>query len=137
MADTLTFELVSPEKLLFSKPVTMVTVPGSGGEYGVLSGHSPMMTKIKPGVIRVYEENDSTVSARLFVAGGFAEVTQSRFTVLVQEALPVSDLDAAELNRQAKDIAAKISAAPESDLPALEAEQELIQAKIQAITSQA
>ncbi|MFA4995379.1 MAG: ATP synthase F1 subunit epsilon [Bdellovibrionales bacterium] len=133
MVATFTFELVSPEKLLFSKPVAMVTVPGSKGEYGVLAGHAPMITEIKPGVIKIYEENDATVSSSLFVAGGFAEVTQTRFTVLAGEAMLVSELDAAALHGQAKDLASKIAAASDdADRAALLAEQEIVAAKLQA-----
>ena len=73
MAETLQFELVSPEKLLFSKPVAMVTVPGGEGEYGVLPGHAPMITTVKPGVIEVFAE-EVAVGERIFVAGGFAEI---------------------------------------------------------------
>ncbi|MFA5041672.1 MAG: ATP synthase F1 subunit epsilon [Bdellovibrionales bacterium] len=132
MASTFTFELVSPEKLLFSQPVAMVTVPGSKGEYGVLAGHAPMITEIKPGVIRIYAENDATVSSRLFVSGGFAEVTQSRFTVLATEATPVSELDKAEIQKEAKELAAKLADCAEEDRAALLIQQEVLAAKLQA-----
>ncbi len=133
MSATFNFELVSPEKLLFSKPVAMVTVPGSKGEYGVLAGHAPMITEIMPGVIRIYEESDASVTAKLFVAGGFAEVTQTRFTVLAGEAIPVSELDVAELRGQAKDLVAKIAAAAtEADRDALMEQQAIVAAKLQA-----
>ncbi len=132
MADTFTFELVSPEKLLFSKPVAMVTVPGGEGEYGVLSGHAPMITTITPGVIQIYEEENAGPVERIFVAGGFAEVSQTRFTVLAGEAVPVSDLNRAALQEQAKAIAGKIDSANEHDLAALKTQQDVIAAKIQA-----
>jgi len=118
MAGTFAFELVSPEKLLFGRDVTMVTVPGTRGEYGVLAGHAPMITEIKPGVIRIYVDEDTTVTSRIFVSGGFAEVTQTRFTVLAEEAMPVSDLNRDELQNQAKDLAAKFAAAGAARAPA-------------------
>src|ERR1700743_1805574 len=92
MADKLQFELVSPEKLLLSEPVGMVVVPGSEGNFGVLPGHALFISTIRPGVIDVYE--DRTIGERIFVSGGFAEVTPERCTVLADEAMPLSSLDA-------------------------------------------
>jgi F-type H+-transporting ATPase subunit epsilon len=132
MAGTFTFELVSPDKLLFSRSVTMVTVPGSKGEYGVLSGHAPMITEIKHGVVRIYADDDMTVTSRFFVAGGFAEVTQMRFTLLSDEAVPVSDLNKIELQAQAKELASKIVAASDAERDAFIAQQAVLDAKIQA-----
>jgi len=89
------FELVSPEQLLLSEDVEMVVVPGSEGDFGVLPGHSPMISTVRPGVIHVF--TDGGVSSRIFVAGGFAEVTGGRCTVLAEEALSVDDIDRAEV----------------------------------------
>jgi F-type H+-transporting ATPase subunit epsilon len=102
MAEKLLFELVSPEKLLLSEQVAMVVVPGSEGNFGVLPGHSLLISTVRPGVIDVYEGSTSTISERIFVSGGFAEVTPERCTVLADEARPVSLLDraAAEAERR-------------------------------------
>jgi F-type H+-transporting ATPase subunit epsilon len=91
MADTTMFELVSPERLLMSKEVSMVVVPGADGFFGVLPRHSPLLSTLLPGVIDVYE--DGSVTDRIFVAGGFAEVTEDRCTVLAEEATKVAELD--------------------------------------------
>ena len=80
MADKVEFELVSPEKLLVSQPVDMVVVPGSEGNFGVLAGHSPFISTIRPGVIDIFE--GERIVDRIFIAGGFAEVTETRCTVL-------------------------------------------------------
>ena len=93
MADRVEFELVSPAKLLVSEPVEMVVVPGEDGDFGVLPGHAPVISLVRPGVIDIHE--DGRVSRRIFVAGGFAEVTPERCTVLAEEAQPVEDIDAA------------------------------------------
>jgi F-type H+-transporting ATPase subunit epsilon len=90
---TLQFELVSPEKLLVSRPVEMATIPAAEGEMGVLPGHAPMIVALRGGVISVKENGQTT--DRLFVAGGFAEVTPERCTVLADEATPVADLSRA------------------------------------------
>src|SRR5579863_5989179 len=100
MADKLQFELVSPEKLLLSEPVHMVIVPGTEGNFGVLPGHALFISTVRPGVIDVYE--DETVSERIFVSGGFAEVTPERCTVLADEAVPISSLDRAAVEIEAK-----------------------------------
>ena len=100
MADKLQLELVSPEKLLLSQSVGMVVVPGSEGNFGVLPGHALFISTVRPGIIDVYE--DKAVTERIFVSGGFAEVTPERCTVLADEALPVSSLDRAAVETQAK-----------------------------------
>jgi F-type H+-transporting ATPase subunit epsilon len=91
------FELVSPARLLTSKPVDMVVVPGDEGDFGVLPGHAPLLSTVRPGVILVYEGRE--VSERIFVAGGFAEVTRERCTVLAELAMPVSEIDSAQTER--------------------------------------
>jgi F-type H+-transporting ATPase subunit epsilon len=94
MADKTQFELVSPERLLRSDPVAMVVVPGAEGDFGVLPGHSLLISTVRPGVIDVYEDDRTTLSERIFISGGFAEVTPERCTVLADEAVPLSELDA-------------------------------------------
>src|SRR5256885_12776220 len=100
MADKVQFELVSPEKLLLSEAVDMVVVPGSEGNFGVLAGHSLLISTVRPGVIDVYEGNE--VSERIFVSGGFAEVTAERCTVLADEAMPISSLDRGQIDQSLK-----------------------------------
>lgn len=91
MADLIQFELVSPERLLVSREVEMVVVPGSEGDFGALPGHAPLISEIRPGVIAVFE--GGKVQERIFVAGGFAEVTNERCTVLAQQAIPLAEID--------------------------------------------
>ena len=85
------FELVAPERLLLSDAVDMVVVPGGEGDFGVLAGHAPLISTIRPGVIAVHD--GGKVTEQIFVSGGFAEVTQERCTVLAEEAVRVGDLD--------------------------------------------
>jgi F-type H+-transporting ATPase subunit epsilon len=93
MADTFTLELVSPEKLVFSRPVEMATIPAAEGEMGVLPNHAPMIVTLRGGVIKVQENGRET--EKLFVMGGFAEITPTRVTVLADEATPVAALSRA------------------------------------------
>ncbi len=98
MAERVEFELVSPERLLLSEPVEMVVVPGTEGDFGVLPGHAPMISTVRPGVISIHE--GGTVQTRIFVAGGFAEVTPERCTVLAESAVPLAEIDRAEVEGQ-------------------------------------
>jgi len=91
MAENTEFELVSPEQLLLSEPVEMVVVPGTEGDFGVLPGHAPMISAVRTGVISIWR--DGTVDRRIFVAGGFAEVTPERCTVLADEAVALETAD--------------------------------------------
>ncbi len=93
MAEQIEFELVSPERLLLAQPVEMVVVPGSEGDFGALPGHAPFVSTLRPGVIAVFDGGQ--VTERIFVAGGFAEVTAERCTVLAERAMPIDRLDRA------------------------------------------
>lgn len=87
---TVNFELVSPERLVKSLPVGMVVVPCSEGNIGVLPGHSPLIGTVRPGVVDIHR--GGKVSERIFVSGGFVEVTPDRCTLLAEEATPVTEL---------------------------------------------
>lgn len=111
---TFQLELVSPEKLLLSRQVEMAVLPASEGEMGVLPGHSPMIVTLGGGVIRVTEGGQ--VTERLFVAGGFAEVTPERCTVLANEATPVGQLSRAAAETRLREAEAAYAEAA-SDTP--------------------
>lgn len=120
MADLLTFELVSPERLLSSGKVAMVVVPGTEGDFGVLPGHAPLMSTIRPGAIAIYEIDSDTLTRRIFVDGGFAEVSERGLTILAESAVPVSDIDPAKV---AIDLAAARASGDEKAIERLEAMQ--------------
>ena len=101
MADKIHFDLVSPERLLLSEPVDMVTLPGSEGYFGVLAGHAPVLSTLRPGVIDVKGGEDGDM--RIFVRGGFAEVNPTKVVVLAEEAMPLSELDATALDKRIAD----------------------------------
>src|SRR5216683_1147884 len=79
------------------------------GEYGVLPGHSLLISTVRPGIIDVYSDEPTQISERIFVSGGFAEVTPERCTVLADEALPLSSLDRAATEQQAKALEATVA----------------------------
>lgn len=92
MADQVHFELVSPERLLFSANVGEVVIPGTEGDFAVLPGHSNLISTVRPGVIHILD-NGAQVSDRIFVEGGFAEVNAGGCTVLAERAVKVSEID--------------------------------------------
>jgi len=102
MAETTLFELVSPERLILSKDVSMVVVPGSEGLFGVLPRHTSMLSALAPGVIDVYE--DDIITERLFVVNGFAEVTGDRCTVLAEDVIPIEELNPDELEKKIEEM---------------------------------
>ena len=134
--DKVEFELVSPEKLLLSREVDMVVIPGAEGDMGVLPQHSPAITTVRPGTIVVYE--GGAVTDRIFIAGGFAEVSDNRCTVLAEEAMPVEDIDKASAE-QALTVARHDVVAAENDSQrnAAETAATVSEAKIQAVDSPA
>jgi len=97
---TFRFDLVSPEKLLFSGEVNQVDVPGSEGDFGVLAGHAPLVTTLRPGILVIYHEGGAQ---RIVVEGGFAEVGPAGLTVLADMAVPVDEFDVSQLVDVIKD----------------------------------
>ena len=97
MADAVHFELVSPERLVMSAEVGMVVIPGAEGDFGVLPGHALMISNVRPGVVSIY--NDRAIESRVFVAGGFAEVSDNRLTLLTEDAVALD-----EINRAGADV---------------------------------
>ncbi len=100
MSDRLSFHLVSPEREVFSGEVDQVVVPGSEGDFGVLPRHAPVMSAIRPGAITV---TDGAEVRRIFVLGGFADVTPDGLTILAEEAIDLAEVDAARLESDLKD----------------------------------
>src|ERR1700709_943858 len=107
-------EIVSPEKLLLSRPVDMVVIPASEGDMGVMEGHTPMIVMLRGGVIDLYE-GDRIVD-RLFVEGGFAEVTPERCTVLANMAIPLAEVTKADADRRLAEAEAAYEAADKRDV---------------------
>jgi F-type H+-transporting ATPase subunit epsilon len=98
---TFHFELVSPQKIAFSGEVDQVDVPGSEGYFGVLAGHAPLISLIRPGIMTVYAGGEQT---QLVVLGGFAEVGPDGLTVLADVATSAEDVDRAALRAQIADM---------------------------------
>jgi F-type H+-transporting ATPase subunit epsilon len=117
-------EIVSPEKLLLSRPVEMVVIPAAEGEMGVLGQHAPMIVLLQGGTIQLYGDQ---VTERLFVSGGFAEITPQRVTVLANEVTPPAQLSRSEGERRLEAAEAEYAAADTMDVAAQEAAMERMQ----------
>ena len=102
MVEQIQFELVSPEKFLFSEMVDMVTVPGGEGDYGVMFGHQPMITNIRPGIIEIEQNNEPLI--KFFVNGGFAEITGKSCSVMTEEAVNIEKFNLSNLEEKIKDL---------------------------------
>lgn len=130
------FELVSPEKILASEAVDMVVVPGTEGNFGVLPGHAPFISSIRPGTIDIY--NGRELAERIFVAGGFAEVTNKRCTVLADDAVRVTALDRGQVEAELEQRKAELEAVQGGEdavrLRAAERAVTVATAKLQALT---
>src|SRR5215470_7215191 len=98
---TLHFALVSPEKLLFTGDVDQVDVPGAEGDFGVMAGHAPLISSLRPGIMTVHRQGGAL---QVVVNGGFAEVNPAGLTVLADMAVPLDEFDRAVLAAQIKDV---------------------------------
>ena len=145
MPDRVEFELVTPERLLLSEMVEMVVVPGTEGNFGVLPGHAPLISTIRPGMIQIYE--GQTVRRQIFIVSGIAEVTPERCTVLADEAVSLDTLDRGSIETDLRDVEGNLPSLREQvaraadtdrerlliELRRLEREQAVLQAKLQAL----
>jgi F-type H+-transporting ATPase subunit epsilon len=139
------FELVTPERLLLSEMVEMVVVPGTEGNFGVLPGHAPLISSIRPGTIDVYE--GQTITRRIFVVSGIAEVTPERCTVLADEALSPDELDRGSIEAELQTVQGNLPSLRDQvaraagteretlliELRRLERQQNVFQAELQAL----
>ncbi|MBV9375399.1 MAG: ATP synthase F1 subunit epsilon [Alphaproteobacteria bacterium] len=145
MAERVQFELVTPERLLLSEMVEMVVIPGTEGNFGVLPGHAPLISSIRPGTIDVYE--GQTVTRRIFIASGIVEVTPEGCTVLADQALPPDELDRGTIDAELQALQGNLQSLREQmaraagaeretllvELRRLERQQNVLQAELQAL----
>jgi F-type H+-transporting ATPase subunit epsilon len=145
MVGRVQFELVTPERLMLSETVEMVVVPGTEGNFGVLPGHAPLISTIRPGMIEIYE--GQAVTRQIFVVSGIAEVTPERCTVLAEEAVSPDTLDRGAIEADLRivegnlpSLREQVARAADTDrerllieLHRLEREQAVLQAKLAAL----
>jgi len=134
MTQTIAFELVSPEARLVSEPVVLANIPGEEGIFGVGANHSALVATLQTGVVELYMEGQ-TAPRKIFIAGGFADVTNESCTVLAEQAVNVSDLDQATLEQALKDLSEDLGLAQEeADKARIQRKIDLTKAKLSAVT---
>ena len=99
----ISFDLVSPENLIFNDEVGMIIVPGKDGDFGVLPGHSKVMSSLRPGRVMVYGEDKNLLKA-FFVSGGFAEVNPEKCIVLAESVDEINSLEKSSIEKQIQDL---------------------------------
>jgi F-type H+-transporting ATPase subunit epsilon len=128
-------EIVSPERLLLSRPVDMVVIPASEGDMGVLEGHTPMIVMLRGGTIDLYDAD--RITDRLFVDGGFAEITPERCTVLADHVMPLAEVNRTDAEQRLAEAEAAYEAADKSNVAIEDAALDRLQsarARVEAAT---
>ena len=103
MESTISFDLVSPEHLIFNDKVGMIIIPGKEGDIGVLPGHSKLLTSLRPGRVMVYGESKNLLKS-FFVSAGFAEINPEKCIVLAEEVSEMGNLDKGEIEKQLQEL---------------------------------
>ena len=124
---TISFDLVSPEQLLFNDEVGMIIVPGKDGDIGVLPRHSKVLSSLRPGRVMVYGENKNLLKS-FFVAGGFVEINPEKCIVLAEGVNEMSDLDKNSIQQQIQELESGTSDSAKEELA-------IAQSKIAALDS--
>ncbi|MDD3287601.1 MAG: ATP synthase F1 subunit epsilon [Alphaproteobacteria bacterium] len=135
MTAQIKLELVSPDKLFLSRDVTLVTMPGDIGYFGVLAGHAPVIASLSSGVVEINDNNVSEVSERIFIEGGFARITNEKCILLAEGPVPVKDIDRTEVEKEInaliEDIA-NLSEKEEGKRSGMETRLAIVKAKLEA-----
>ena len=124
---TISFDLVSPENLIFNDEVGMIIVPGKDGDIGVLPGHSKVMSSLRPGRVMVYGEDKNLLKA-FFVSGGFAEVNPEKCIVLAESVDEINELEKSTIEKEVQELERQESDSSKEQL-------NIAKAKIEALSS--
>ena len=104
--EQLNLEIVSPEKLVTAKSVDMIVISGTEGDFGVLPGHAPVVSSIRPGLLEIHENNNVE---KFFVTGGFVEVLENKVSILANEISKIDEIDIVVVENEIKDLKEKLS----------------------------
>ena len=128
---TIKVDVVSAEQSLFSGEAKFVSLPGESGELGVLPGHTPLITRVRPGTVKIVMADDSEET--IFVAGGLLEIQPNHVTVLSDTAIRAADLDEAKAEQARRQAEETLRNAKDSvDIAVVQAELEMLAAQVQA-----
>ena len=135
-AQTFNFELVSPERILVSEPAWQVVIPGEEGYFGVRAGHMSLIAAIRPGVVEVYK-SEGAAPEKIFIAGGFADVTAANCSVLAEQAVNVNDIDAAAVQQDINNLNDDLKIASDAaDKAVIHKKLQIATLKLQAVNPQ-
>lgn len=136
MENKIAFRLVSPERKLFEEPVALAVMPGEAGQFGVGAGHTALVASLKAGVVELYPEPNSKDVARIFISGGFADVTGTQCVVLAEEAINVNELNATALKAELGQLQRDLTLAVEQgDVIRLSSHIAVVEAKLEAVAA--
>ena len=124
---TISFDLVSPENLIFNDEVGMIIVPGKDGDFGVLPGHSKVMSSLRPGRVMVYGEGKNLLKA-FFVSGGFAEVNPEKCIVLAESVDEINKLEKTKIEKEVQELEGQDSDSSREQLNIAKAKIEVLSA---------
>ncbi|MGH1457015.1 MAG: ATP synthase F1 subunit epsilon [Alphaproteobacteria bacterium] len=113
MTTEIQFELVSPEEKLVSEGVYLVEIPGDDGSFGVMAGHCSLVSSLRAGVVTLHKSQGGD-TRKIFIAGGFADVTAANCTVLAEEAIDVQNLNKDSLEQYLSDLNEDLNLAEEA-----------------------
>jgi F-type H+-transporting ATPase subunit epsilon len=132
--ENIQFELVSPEEKLVAEPVYHAVLPGEEGEMGIGAGHSSYVLALKPGVVRLYREKGGE-PWKIFITGGFADITGKNCTVLAEDAMNVKDFDQAAIEQDIRNLNEDLGVAAEGiEKARVLRKLAMAKAKLQAVT---
>ena len=103
MESTISFDLVSPEQLVFNDKAGMIIIPGKEGDIGVLPGHSKLLSSLRPGRVMVYNENRQLIKS-FFISTGFVEINPEKCVVLAEEVYEMKDLDKSAIEKNIQEL---------------------------------
>ena len=112
---TISFDLVSPEELLFNDEVGMIIVPGKDGDIGILPGHSKVLSSLRPGRVMIYGEGKNLLKS-FFVTGGFVEINPEKCTVLAEGVNEMSSLNKSLIEKEIQELESKENDASKVEL---------------------
>lgn len=137
MSGNINFELVSPEARLVSEPVSMAVMPGEEGEFGVGADHAALVASLRSGVVELYKDGGDKPFRRIFITGGFADVTGTSCSVLAEEAVNVDDLSRETLEQELKTLAESLGyATAEVEKARIERRIDITKERLSAVTGQ-
>ena len=122
---TISFDLVSPENLVFNDEVGTIIVPGKDGDLGILPGHSKVISSLGPGRVMVYNEDKSFIKY-FFVYGGFAEINPEKCIFLAESVVEVNSLDKTSIEKEIQELENKEGKETEEQLSVAKAKLEAI-----------